>query len=201
MTGACTETVPGHRRGRRARERESSANQSRRPCRSVERTLLYSGTWGFHAPLVRCLVVDVDLVVVSSRFSRRRARSRKGPPLPSSAPSPLFMIRRLLFPLLFRPPPRRAPPHGVGAQGSHRDRADGRRRRRGRRHGRAGVQLRPDSIVYFALDFGFDAIGGHDFNGDKRSEGSFTVNPCSSSTLRTSCRFISRGPRLRRGQR
>jgi hypothetical protein len=43
--------------------------------------------------------------------------------------------------------------------------------------GGIGFSLRPRPSPYFAIDFGIDFIGGRDFNGDKRSESSFTVNP------------------------
>ncbi|HMI84467.1 MAG TPA: outer membrane beta-barrel protein [Polyangiaceae bacterium] len=43
--------------------------------------------------------------------------------------------------------------------------------------GGIGFSLRPRPSPYFAIDFGLDFMGGRDFNGDKRSESAFTVNP------------------------
>ncbi|HMJ57146.1 MAG TPA: outer membrane beta-barrel protein [Polyangiaceae bacterium] len=43
--------------------------------------------------------------------------------------------------------------------------------------GGVGFSLRPRPSPYFAVDFGLDFIGGRDFNGDRRSESAFTVNP------------------------
>jgi hypothetical protein len=43
--------------------------------------------------------------------------------------------------------------------------------------GGIGFSLRPRPSPYFAIDFGFDFIGGRDFNGDRRSETAFAVNP------------------------
>lgn len=43
--------------------------------------------------------------------------------------------------------------------------------------GGIGVSLRPRPSPYFAVDFGLDFIGGRDFNGDRRNESAFTINP------------------------
>jgi len=43
--------------------------------------------------------------------------------------------------------------------------------------GGIGFSLRPRPSPYFAIDFGLDFLGGKDFNGDRRSESAFTVNP------------------------
>jgi len=43
--------------------------------------------------------------------------------------------------------------------------------------GGVGFSLRPRPSPYFAIDFGLDFIGGRDFNGDRRSESAFSVNP------------------------
>jgi hypothetical protein len=43
--------------------------------------------------------------------------------------------------------------------------------------GGIGFSLRPRPSPYFAVDFGLDFIGGRDFNGDRRNESAFTVNP------------------------
>jgi hypothetical protein len=43
--------------------------------------------------------------------------------------------------------------------------------------GGIGFSLRPRPSPNFAVDFGLDFIGGRDFNGDRRSESAFTVNP------------------------
>jgi len=43
--------------------------------------------------------------------------------------------------------------------------------------GGIGFSLRPRPSPFFALDFGFDFMGGLDFNGDRRSESVFAVNP------------------------
>jgi len=43
--------------------------------------------------------------------------------------------------------------------------------------GGIGFSLRPRPTPHFAVDFGLDFIGGRDFNGDKRSESAFSINP------------------------
>jgi hypothetical protein len=43
--------------------------------------------------------------------------------------------------------------------------------------GGVGFGIRPRPAPYFALDFGVDFIGGKDFNGNRRSEAAFAVNP------------------------
>jgi hypothetical protein len=43
--------------------------------------------------------------------------------------------------------------------------------------GGVGFSLRPRPSPYFALDFGIDFFGGRDFNGDRRAETSFAINP------------------------
>jgi hypothetical protein len=43
--------------------------------------------------------------------------------------------------------------------------------------GGVGFSLRPRPSPYFAVDFGLDFLGGKDFNGDRRTEAAFTVNP------------------------
>jgi hypothetical protein len=43
--------------------------------------------------------------------------------------------------------------------------------------GGIGFSLRPRPSPYFAIDFGLDFLGGRDFNGDRRSESAFTINP------------------------
>jgi hypothetical protein len=43
--------------------------------------------------------------------------------------------------------------------------------------GGIGFSLRPRPTPHFAIDFGLDFLGGRDFNGDRRSESAFTVNP------------------------
>lgn len=43
--------------------------------------------------------------------------------------------------------------------------------------GGIGFSLRPRPSPHFAIDFGIDFLGGRDFNGDRRSESAFTVNP------------------------
>jgi hypothetical protein len=43
--------------------------------------------------------------------------------------------------------------------------------------GGIGFSLRPRPSPYFAIDFGIDFLGGRDFNGDRRSESAFSVNP------------------------
>lgn len=42
--------------------------------------------------------------------------------------------------------------------------------------GGAGISLRARPVPHFALDFGLDAIGGKDYNGNSRSEMPFTIN-------------------------
>ena len=43
--------------------------------------------------------------------------------------------------------------------------------------GGIGFSLRPRPSPYFAIDFGLDFLVGNDFNGNRRSESAFTVNP------------------------
>lgn len=40
-----------------------------------------------------------------------------------------------------------------------------------------GLSLRPRPVPAFALDIGFDAMSGTDYNGDPRSEGAFSFSP------------------------
>ncbi len=43
--------------------------------------------------------------------------------------------------------------------------------------GGIGFSLRPRPSPHFAIDFGLDFLGGTDWNGDRRSESAFAVNP------------------------
>jgi Outer membrane protein beta-barrel domain len=75
------------------------------------------------------------------------------------------------------PPPKAAPRAEWGAQLRLQGVAMGNDAAPDAAMGGIGFSLRPRPSPYFAIDFGIDFLGGRDFNGDRRSESAFTVNP------------------------
>jgi hypothetical protein len=90
------------------------------------------------------------------------------PPVPSSAP---MYYAPVPPPYRFRHRREWALQLRAEAVGMGRDAAPG------SGMGGLGVSLRPRPTPHFAVDFGLDFLGGHDFYAERRSEVAFSVNP------------------------